>query len=221
MKEQWTAVDEYVTDLLVQQDSALAAALAESDSAGLPAISVSPPQGKLLSLLVRACRACRVLEIGTLGGYSTIWLARGLPPGGQVTTLELSPSHAAVASANLERAGLAKQVKIRVGAAGETLRQLAAEGGPPFDLVFIDADKVGYPEYLTLVMPLVQEGSVIIADNIVRNGAVADATSADENVRAVRRYNQAVAANPRLSATILQTVGMKGYDGLSFAVVIS
>lgn len=221
MKERWTAVDQYVTDLVVQEDSALVAALEASNAAGLPAIAVSPPQGKLLSLLVRASQARRVLEIGTLGGYSTIWLARGLPSDGHLTTLELSPAHAAVATKNLERAGLADTVRVRVGPAAETLRRLREEGAPPFDVVFIDADKTGYPEYLLLVMELVHKGSVVIADNVVRDGAVADPASTDANVQAVRRYHEAVAANPRLSATVLQTVGSKGYDGLSFAVVVA
>jgi predicted O-methyltransferase YrrM len=221
MKERWTAADQYITELLVQQDPVLVSALKASDAAGLPTISVSPPQGKLLSLLVRVCRASRVLEIGTLGGYSTIWLARGLPADGHLTTLELSPAHAAVATANLERAGLTELVRVRVGAARDTLRQLAAEGVRPFDLVFIDADKTGYPEYLSLVMPLVRPGSMVIADNVVRDGAVADPASTDANVLAVREYHAAVAANPRLSATVIQTVGSKGYDGLSFAVVTS
>jgi predicted O-methyltransferase YrrM len=221
MKERWTAVDRYITDLVVQEDSALIAALEASNAAGLPTIAVSPPQGKLLSLLVRVCQARRVLEIGTLGGYSTIWLARGLPADGHLTTLELSPAHAAVATTNLERAGLAAKVRVRIGPAADTLRRLREEGVPPFDLVFIDADKTGYPEYLSLVMELVHEGSMVIADNVVRDGAVADAASADANVQAVRRYHEAVAADPRLSATVLQTVGSKGYDGLSFAVVVA
>jgi predicted O-methyltransferase YrrM len=219
MRERWTAVDKYITDLLVKPDSALTAAIEASDSAGLPAIAVSPPQGKLLSLLVQACRARRVLEIGTLGGYSTIWMARGLPADGHLTTLELNPAHAAVATANLLRAGLADRVRIRVGPAAETLRQLAREGVAPFDVVFIDADKTGYPEYLSLVMDLVRRGSMIIADNVVRDGAVADPGSTDANVQAVRRFHDMVAADRRLSATVLQTVGGKGYDGFSFAMV--
>lgn len=221
LKERWTEVDGYITELVVQQDPALTASLSDSDAAGLPTISVSPPQGKLLFILARACQARRVLEIGTLGGYSTIWLARGLPADGHLTTLELSPAHAAVASANLARAGLASVAQVRVGPAQDTLRQLVAEKTAPFDLVFIDADKTGYPEYLSLVMGLVRKGSMIIADNVVRSGAVSDPASTDVNVQAVRRYHEAVAANPRLSATVIQTVGSKGYDGLSFAVVVS
>jgi predicted O-methyltransferase YrrM len=219
MQERWTEVDRYITDLVVQPDPVLGATLEASIAAGLPSIAVSPPQGKLLGLLVRACGARRVLEIGTLGGYSTIWLARGLPPDGHLTTLELSPAHAAVATANLARAGLDGRVQVRVGPARDTLRQLSEEGVPPFDLVFIDADKTGYPEYLTLVMALVHPGTMIIADNVVRDGAVADPDSTDANVRAVRQYNALVAAEPRLSATVLQTVGSKGYDGLTIALV--
>lgn len=220
MRERWTAVDRYISDLVVQPDPALAAALEASDAGGLPSIAVSPPQGKLLFLLVRACQARRVLEIGTLGGYSTIWLGRGLPPDGHLTTLELNPAHAAIATANLERAGLAGVAEVRVGPARDSLRRLAEEGAAPFDLVFIDADKTGYPEYLSLVMGLVRPGSVIIADNVVRDGAVADSGSADSNVQAVRRFHEMLAADRRLSATVLQTVGSKGYDGFAFAVVL-
>jgi predicted O-methyltransferase YrrM len=219
MQERWTAVDRYITEILVRPDAALVSALDASIAAGLPAISVSPAQGQMLSLLVQACRARRVLEIGTLGGYSTIWLARGLPADGHVTTLELSAVHAAVAAANLEAAGLADRVRIRVGPARDTLRQLVAEGASPFDVVFIDADKTGYPEYLSLVMELVRPGSLIIADNVVREGAVADADSGDSNVQAIRRFHELIAADARLEATVLQTVGSKGYDGFAFAVV--
>ena len=219
METQWNAVDQYVTDLVVGSDDALAGALAASEAAGLPSIAVSAAQGKFLSLLVRASRARRVLEIGTLGGYSSIWLARGLDPDGRLITLELNRHHGSVATANLARAGLAEIATVRVGPAADTLRKLIAEGTEPFDFVFIDADKTGYPDYLTLVMQLVRRGSVIIADNVVRDGAVADSASADPNVQAVRRYLEMVAADPRLSATVLQTVGSKGYDGLAMAVV--
>ena len=219
METQWNAVDQYVSDLVVGSDDALAGALAASEAAGLPSIAVSAAQGKFLSLLVRASRARRVLEIGTLGGYSSIWLARGLDPDGRLITLELNRHHGSVATANLARAGLAEIATVRVGPAADTLRKLIAEGTEPFDFVFIDADKTGYPGYLTLVMQLVRRGSVIIADNVVRDGAVADSASADPNVQAVRRYLEMVAADPRLSATVLQTVGSKGYDGLAIAVV--
>ena len=219
MPDTWTRVDDYLTGLLNPPDPALSAALEASAEAGMPAISVSAAQGKLLALLVQALGARRVLELGTLGGYSTIWMARALPPGGHLVSLELNPVHARVAAANLTRAGLDDRVTVRVGPASESLRDLAGEGGGPFDLVFIDADKPGYPEYLALIMPLVKSGSLIIADNVVREGAVADPESADRNVQAVRRYHELVAAHPKLSGTVLQTVGVKGYDGLAFALV--
>ena len=219
MRDQWTAVDAYLNDLLVRPDGALAHALASSDEAGLPAIAVSAPQGKFLMLLARAMRARRVLEIGTLGGYSTIWLARGIAPGGQLVTLELASKHAVVAAANVARAGLSEVVQVRVGPAAESLRRMAAEQDAAFDLVFIDADKGGYPEYLELVLALVHPGSVIIADNIVRDGKVTDSASSDPDVQGVRRFNELVAANPRLSATVIQTVGGKGYDGFAMIVV--
>lgn len=220
MQDTWTRVDEYADGLLNRPDPVLAAAVEASAAAGLPSIAVSPAQGKLLALLVRALGARRVLEIGTLGGYSTIWMGRSLPVGGHLLSLELDPAHAAVATANLARAGLAGIAAVRVGPASDSLRDLAKEGTAPFDLVFIDADKTGYPEYLDLVLPLVREGSLIIADNVVREGAVADSSSTDANVQAVRRYLDKVAAHPRLSATVLQTVGAKGYDGLALAVVV-
>ncbi|TMQ68500.1 MAG: O-methyltransferase [Candidatus Eisenbacteria bacterium] len=217
--ERWTAVDRYVSDLLLPSDPALQAALDASAAAGLPAIQVSPPQGKLLFLIAQVQKARTILEIGTLGGYSTIWLARGLAPDGRLITLEIDPRHAAIAQANLARAGLSDVVDVRVGPARDTLRQLAQDGNEPFDLVFIDADKPGYPEYLTLVLRLVRRGSLIVADNVVRDGAVADASSTDPNVQGVRRFNAMLAAEPRVSATVLQTVGSKGYDGFAVALV--
>jgi predicted O-methyltransferase YrrM len=219
MQDTWSRVDQYVAGLLAPSDPVLDAALEASAEAGLPAIAVSPAQGQLLALLVHALGARRVLELGTLGGYSTIWMGRALPLGGRLVTLELDPAHAAVATANLARAGLAEVVRVRVGPASDSLRKMAALGEAPFDFVFIDADKEGYPEYLGLVLPLVRTGSLIIADNVVREGAVADAGSTDPNVQAVRRYLELVAAHPRLSATVLQTVGSKGYDGMALAVV--
>ncbi len=218
MQELWSQVDQYITDLLVSPDASVSAALDSSSAAGLPAIAVSPPQGKLLSLLVQATGARRVLEIGTLGGYSTIWLARGLPSGGKVLTLELEPKHAEVARENVARAGLASTVEIRVGAAADSLRALAAEHAKPFDFAFIDADKGGYPEYLTLVVPLLRVGGMIVADNVVREGAVADPASTDDQVRAVREFHERIAAKPELGATTIQTVGSKGYDGLTLIV---
>jgi predicted O-methyltransferase YrrM len=218
-QDQWTAVDRYVTDLFVVPEPALENALATSAAADLPAINVSPAQGKLLHLLARAHGARNILEIGTLGGYSTIWLARALPAGGRLITLEANPKHAAVARANIAYAGLTRVVELRLGRAIETLPQLAAESLGPFDLIFIDADKPGYPDYLFWALELSQPGSLIIADNVVRNGEVANAVSIDPNVQGVRRYNALLAAEPRVTATVLQTVGSKGYDGLAVALV--
>ena len=219
--ERWSAVDRYITDLLVRPDAAQHAALEASDAAGLPAIAVSAPQGKLLHLLARSMGARRILEIGTLGGYSAIWLARALPPDGRLVTLEVDPKHAEVARGNIARAGLAKVAEVRLGRAADTLRQLLVEGAGPFDLIFIDADKPGYPEYLELSLRLSRPGTVIVADNVVRQGEIVHASSADANVQAVRRFHEMVAAEPRLSATVIQTVGVKGYDGLTIALVIS
>ena len=218
-QDTWTAVDEYITRVLHRPDPVLDAAIEASTAAGLPSIAVSPAIGKLLSLLAGAQRARTILEVGTLGGYSTIWLARALPPGGRVVTLELSPKHAEIAAANIARAGLSDLVEVRVGPAAEMLRRLIDEKHPPFDFIFIDADKPGYPEYLTLSLRLAAPGTLIVADNVVRDGAVADAASTDPNVLAVRRYHEMVAAEPRLSGTVMQTVGSKGYDGLAIALV--
>jgi predicted O-methyltransferase YrrM len=219
-QERWTAVDGYLSDLLVAPDESLEAALRASAAGGLPAIQVAANQGKLLHLLARLKEARTILEVGTLGGYSTIWLARALPPDGRLVTLELDPRHAQVARANLEHAGLAELVEIRVGPASESLAHLVAEGGGPFDLVFIDADKEGYPDYLGWALRLTRPGSLIVADNVVRGGAVMDAADSDPRVRAVRRFLEMVAAEPRLAATVIQTVGSKGYDGLAFALVV-
>ena len=219
MQERWTAVDRYLTDLLAPADAALAATLEESARAGLPPIAVSPTEGKLLHLLARVHGAREILEIGTLGGYSTIWLARALPPGGRLVTLELDPAHAEVARANVARAGLADVVEVRVGPALETLPRLAAEGRGPFDLVFLDADKGGYPAYLAWALRLTRRGSLIVADNVVRDGAVIDPASEDPNVLGVRRFLELLAAEPRVSATAVQTVGSKGYDGFAIALV--
>jgi len=218
-EDQWTAVDRYITDQLVPSDAALDAALASSVANGLPAINVAPNQGKLLHVLARSIGARRILEVGTLGGYSTIWLARALAPGGKVVTLEYEPKHAEVARANIERAGLAHAVDIRVGKAIDTLPKIAAEGGDPFDLVFIDADKSGNADYFAWAMKLTRVGSLIIVDNVVRNGAVIDANG-DANVQGARRLCEAMAAEPRVSATAVQTVGSKGYDGFAIAVVV-
>lgn len=222
---QWTRVDGYLADLFVGADSALDAALAASDAASLPSINVSAVQGKLLHLLARVAAtnggpgARKILEIGTLGGYSTIWLARALPADGRLITLEFNPKHAEVARANIARAGLADKVEIRLGKALDTLPQLASEA--PFDLVFIDADKEGYCDYLGWSLKLTRRGSLIVADNVVRKGAVADPSSPDAMVQGVRRFNEMLAAEPRVAATAIQTVGAKGYDGFALAVVIN
>ena len=218
-EEQWTAVDRYLVNLFVPPDPFLDAALETSAAAGLPAINVSPNQGKFLQLLARVHGARKILEIGTLGGYSTIWLARALSAGGRLITLESEFTHAEVARANIARAGLSNVVELRFGPAAETLAQLVAEGRGPFDLIFIDADKPNYPLYLEWSLKLSRPGSLIIADNIVRNGAVTDPGSTDPKVQGVRQFNDLVAAEPRLSATALQTVGSKGYDGFTIALV--
>jgi predicted O-methyltransferase YrrM len=211
----WTAVDDYLNDRIVKPDEALAAALEASREGGLPDIAVSAPQGKLLNLLARTMGARRILEIGTLGAYSTIWLARALPPGGQLISVEYSPRHAEVARANLARAGLAQVAEVRVGAG---LKLLPALSGP-FDFFFIDADKPGYPDYFRACLGLSRPGSVMVFDNTVRDGEVADPMSRDPAVRAMRSLYDAIAAEPRVAATAIQTVGSKGYDGFCMLVV--
>jgi predicted O-methyltransferase YrrM len=218
-QERWTAVDHYLGGLLAPPDPALEAALQASAEAALPPINVTPNQGKLLMLLARVQGAGTILEIGTLGGYSTIWLARALSAGGRLITLESDSKHAEVARANLARAGLDNVLELRLGQALETLPQLAAEGRGPFDLIFIDADKPSYPEYLAWSLRLSRRGSLIIADNVVRGGAVTDATSDDPRVQGMRRFLEQLAAEPRVSATAIQTVGSKGYDGFAIALV--
>jgi predicted O-methyltransferase YrrM len=218
-QELWTAVDSYITDLLVRPDPALEAALRDSAAAGLPAINVTPNQGKLLQMLARVQGARNILEVGTLGGYSTIWLARALPPGGKLVTLEVDPKHAEVARANIARAGLSGVVELRLGPALETLPQLAAEGRGPFDLVFIDADKPSNPDYFRWALRLTRRGSLIVVDNVVRKGAVIEADNDDSAVQGVRRLYELMAAEPRVSATAIQTVGGKGYDGFAVALV--
>ena len=219
-QEKWAEVERYITDTMVRPDTALDAALRSSAEAGLPRINVSPPEGMFLTLIARINGARRILEIGTLGGYSTIWLARALPPGGKLTTLEIDPKHAKVAAENIRRAGLARVVEIRQGPALETLPKLEAEGKGPFDLFFIDADKPSNPEYFGWALRLSRPGSVIVVDNVVREGAVVDSRSRDPNVRGVRRLNEMIAGEPRVMATELQTVGSKGYDGFAVAVVV-
>lgn len=219
-QQQWTAVDTYFTDLLTPADEALTAALRDSDAAGLPQISVAPNQGKLLQLLAQIQGAHRILEIGTLGGYSTIWLARALPADGRLITLEHSPVHADVARGNLARAGLDKLTEVRVGPALDSLAALVAEEAAPFDLVFIDADKVNNPRYVEWSLKLTRPGSLIIVDNVVRNGAVADADTTDPHVQGTRKALELIASHPKLTGTALQTVGTKGYDGLALARVL-
>jgi predicted O-methyltransferase YrrM len=212
--QRWNAVDDWIEARFVPEDSALDEALATSEAAGLPAIQVSAAQGRLLELLVRMSGARAVLEVGTLGGYSTIWLARGMPRGGRLITLELDDRHAQVARANLELAGLADCVEVRVGPAVESLRTMSEA----FDLVFIDADKPSTPAYFTEALRLSHPGTVIVVDNVVRAGAVVDEGSADPGVEGIRRFAELVAHEPRVRGTAIQTVGRKGYDG--FAVVV-
>ncbi|MEU6643319.1 O-methyltransferase [Saccharomonospora sp. NPDC046836] len=213
----WAAVDDYFSSHLIPPDAALDAALRASNDADLPAIAVAPNQGKLLYLLARMARARTILEIGTLGGYSTIWLARALPADGKLITLEAQPRHAAVAKENIDRAGLSGVVDVRVGRALDTLPNLRGEA--PFDLVFVDADKPGNPEYFRWALELTRPGSVIIVDNVVRSGAVADRDSDDPAARGVQHMVELMAAEPRVDATAVQTVGVKGYDGLAIALV--
>jgi len=217
----WSNVDDWFSDTLLVADPALASTLAASAAAGLPAIHVAPNQGKLLHLFARMIGAKRVLEVGTLGGYSTIWLAQAVPADGHVVTLEADPKHASIARANFAAAGLAKRIELLEGPALETLPKLAASDPKLFDLVFIDADKPSNPEYFAWALELTHRGSVIIVDNVVRDGAVIDATSTDPSVQGVRRLMARVAAEPRVSATALQTVGAKGYDGFLLATVIA
>ena len=216
----WKRVDAYFEAMLVPQDAALLDALERSRAAGLPAHQVAPNQGKLLALFARMIDARRILEIGTLGGYSTIWLARALAPGGKVISLEANALHAGIAAQNIAAAGLAHCVEIMLGPALETLSLLAAENAAPFDLIFIDADKPNNPHYLDWAVKLARPGSIIIGDNVVRDGAVADPHSTDPSVQGVQRFFERMQAHPRLEATALQTVGAKGYDGFSIARVI-
>ncbi|MFY9937745.1 MAG: O-methyltransferase [Silvibacterium sp.] len=218
-QELWTSVDRYITKTLIPADPVLDAALTASAEAGLPPIAVAPNQGKWLMILARAIGVRSILEMGSLGGYSTIWLARALPANGRMITLEADPRHAEVAQANIARAGLADKVEIRLGKALETLPELAAEGNAPFDLIFIDADKENYPGYLEWALRLSRPGSLIIGDNVVLDGKVIDAADPDPAIKGVRRMNEIIASDPRLDATAIQTVGSKGYDGFMIAIV--
>lgn len=211
----WTRMDDYIVDRLLPDDPVLAQVLAACAQAGLPAISVSAAQGQMLHLFARMTGARRILEIGTLGGYSTLFLARALPPDGRIVTLEFDPHHAAVARANFARAGISAQVDLRVGRAVDTLPLLEAEGAGPFDFIFIDADKPSNPDYLAWSLRLARPGTVIVCDNVVRDGKVLDAASTDPAVVGVRRFLDLAGANPRLTATAVQTVGAKGYDGFA------
>jgi predicted O-methyltransferase YrrM len=220
----WDQVDAFIEETIVGEDDALVQARRDSDDAGLPAIAVTPAQGKLLHLLARVHHARRVLELGTLGGYSTIWLARALPPDGLLVTVELEERYAEVATRNIARAGVADRVRQRLGAAAEHLGALSAEGVEPFDLVFMDADKPGTPEYLELALPLVRPGSVIVSDNSVRGGELGRPETADAGARGMRQLHELLArrrTGPRgtLSATTIQTVGAKGYDGFTVVLV--
>lgn len=217
----WRAVDDYFTERLIPADDALTAALAASADAGLPPIQVSTTQGKQLMLMAQMLGAKSILEVGTLGGYSTIWLARGLAAGGRLITLEVDPTHVQVARANLDRAGFADTVEVRLGRAIDTLPQLEAEGVGPFDLTFIDADKPSNPDYFRWALRMSRPGSVIIVDNVVRAGKVADASSDDPAVRGTRALMDVLASEPRVDATAIQTVGAKSYDGFALAIVRS
>jgi len=214
-QERWNAVDDFVTALVVDEDDALRAAVADSAQAGLPQIAVSPPQGKMLQLLARVHGARTILELGTLAAYSTIWLARALPPDGHLVTLELQPHFAQVARANIERAGLSALVEQRVGPASESLDALREEGAGPFDMVFIDADKARTPEYFTQALELTRPGALFVVDNVVRDGELANQRTDDPGVRGMRRLHKQLAGDERFSATTIQTVGVKGYDGFT------
>jgi predicted O-methyltransferase YrrM len=218
-EDQWTAVDRYIADLFVPPDPVLEEVLRASDAGGLPQFQVSPTQGMLLQLLAQAVRARSILEIGTLGGYSTIWLARALPPDGQLITLEANMAYAKVAQANIARAGLDDRVEVRLGRGVESMDRLVAEGHPPFDLIFIDADKLSYSAYFQWSLRLSRPGTLIIADNVIRDGEIINADSHDPSVQGARRFNERVAAEPRVTATAIQTVGNKGYDGFALILV--
>jgi predicted O-methyltransferase YrrM len=220
MQDIWTQVDRYFGDLLAPSDDKLDSALAANKKAGLPSIDVSRLQGKFLELLVRISGARCVLEIGTLGGYSTIWMARALPEGGRIITLEANPHHAEVARTNLKNAGVLDRVHLRLGRAIDSLPKLEASGAGSFDLIFIDADKPSNPEYLAWALKLSRPGTVIVTDNVVREGKVIDAKSDDKDVQGTRRFAEMIAAEPRLSSTVLQTVGTKGYDRFALSVVL-
>jgi len=217
----WSAVDEYVAGLLAPHDEALEMAVRASEETGLPAIQVSPPQGKLLHLLARTLGARSILEFGTLGGYSTIWLGRALPNGGRLITIEADPRYVEVARGNIDRAGLGEVVELRFGLALDLLPDLDAEGAGPFDLTFIDADKVHSPDYFAWALDHSRPGSLIVCDNVIRDGRLVDTSDVDPAIEAQRRLHELLAAEPRVEATTIQTVGGKGYDGFNVALVIA
>lgn len=219
-QDTWTAVDEYITGLLAPPDESLDAAVRAGEAAGLPQIQVSPPQGKLLHLLAKTIGARSILEFGTLAGYSTIWLARALPRDGRLITLEANPEYAEVAAASIAAAGFGEVVEVRVGPALDQLPQLEADGAGPFDLTFIDADKVHTPNYFTWALAHSRPGSLIIADNVIRDGRLADRSDDDPAIAAQRRFHEQLAAEPGVEATTIQTVGGKGYDGFSLIRVL-
>lgn len=219
MEKLWAQVDGYLDGLLAPHDEKLAAVLEANHAANLPSIDVPATLGKFLDLLIRISGARRVLEVGTLGAYSTIWMARALPAGGEVVTLELDPHHAEIARQNLARAGVLERVEIRLGSAQDSLRGLVEGGVAPFDMIFLDADKQSLPEYLEWSMQLARPGTIIVADNVVRDGKVIDERSSDVHIQEVRRFLELVAQHPRLSATAFQTVGGRGYDGFALALV--
>ena len=217
----WTQVDHYLADLFAPVDDALTAALEANHKADLPAIDVPPLLGKFLALLIQISGAKRVLEIGTLGGYSTTWMARAIPADGKVITLELEPRHAEIARANITRAGVMDRVEIRLGAALKSLQALHESNAAPFDFIFIDADKKSLPEYLDWSLKLAHKGTILVADNVIRDGKIINAKSSDQNVQGARGFLELAAANPRLNATAIQSVDRKGYDGFAMAVVTS
>ncbi len=218
-QELWAQVDDYINSVVIGSDAALDAAAASAVKAQLPPVSVTPAQGKLLHLIARALGAQRILEIGTLAGYSTIWLARALPPGGRLITIEANPTHADIARANIEGARVSDRVDIRVGKALDVLPHIAAERQPPFDFVFIDADRTGLADYFDWAVKLSRPGSVIIVDNVVRKGGVIDSASDNVDVKGVRRFNERLKTDTRVDVTMIQTVGAKGHDGFAMALV--
>jgi len=218
-KELFEAVDQYISKLFVGEDEALQASALSIEEAGMPQISVSPNQGKFLLMMATLCNASKILEVGTLGGYSTIWMAKALPPTGRLITLEVDAKHAEVAQQNIKKAGLDSKVDIRIGKAIELLPQLEQEKAGPFDMIFIDADKSPYTEYFLWALKLSRPGTLIVADNVIREGKVLDNNSKDEMVTGVQRFNRILAEHPDVTATIIQTVGVKEWDGMALAVV--